>query len=100
LKRWTLLRLTALFWADFIIFGACRIFLENYFYKIIPSDNLSQKDQNLIVSVIADAVRGENYAVPLVARSSGNNLEMEKDWELLSDLDKDEIRHKQIFRDL
>ena len=52
------------------------------------------------MSVIADAVRGENYAFPLVARSSGNNLEMEKDWELLSDLEKDEIRRNQIFRDL
>ena len=73
---------------------------KNYFYKIIPSGNLAQKDQNLIVSVIADAVRGEQYAVPLVARSTGNNLEMEKDWDLLSDIEKDEIRHKQIFRDL
>ena len=73
---------------------------KNYFYRIISSANLPQKDQNFIVSLIADAIRGENYAVSLVARSSGNNLEMEKDWELMSDLDKDELIHKQIFRDL
>lgn len=73
---------------------------KNYFYKIIPSGNLAQKDQNLIMSVIADAIRGENYAVSLVARSSSNNLEMDKNWELMSELDKDELIHKQIFRDL
>jgi hypothetical protein len=42
----------------------------------------------------------EPQAAQLVARSSGNNLEMEKDWELMLELDKDEIRHKQISRDL
>jgi hypothetical protein len=74
---------------------------KNYFYRVIPSANLPQKDQNFIVSLIADALRGENYAVPLVARSSGNlEMEMEKEWELMSDLDKDEFLHKQIFCDL
>jgi hypothetical protein len=43
---------------------------------------------------------GEPNAAQLVARSTGNNLEMEKNWELMSDLDKDEILHQKIFRDL
>ena len=73
---------------------------KNYFYRVIPSVNLPQKDQNFVVSLIADALRGENYAVQLVARSTSNNLEMDKDWELMSALDKDELIHKQIFRDL
>ena len=42
----------------------------------------------------------EPQAAQLVARSTGNNLEMEKTWELMSDLDKDELLHKKIFRDL
>jgi hypothetical protein len=50
--------------------------------------------------LIADAFLGDSQAAQLVARSSGNNLEMEKDWELMSELDKDELIHKQIFRDL
>ena len=70
---------------------------------VIDSANLSKKilrDKNSIVSLIADALSGEKYAVPLVARSTGNNLEMEKDWELMTDLDKDELLHQKIFRDL
>ena len=75
---------------------------KNY-YRVLDSANLPRKtleDENQIVEIIADALRGENYAVQLVARSSGNNLEMEKDWELMSDLDKDEFLHKKIFREL
>lgn len=50
--------------------------------------------------LIADALLNEPQAAQLVARSSGNNLEMEKDWELMSELDKDTILHQKIFRDL
>ena len=42
----------------------------------------------------------EPQAVQLVARSNGNNLEMEKDWELMSELDKDELIDKKIVREL
>lgn len=76
---------------------------KKYFYRVIDSANLPKKtneDENRIIGIIADALRGENYAVQLVARSSGNNLEMEKNWELISELDKDKIKHKQIFRSL
>ena len=42
----------------------------------------------------------EPQAVQLVARSNGNNLEIEKDWELMSELDKDEFLDKEIVREL
>ena len=53
-----------------------------------------------MVAIIADALLAEPYAVQLVARFSGNNLEMEKDWELMSELDKDEIINKKMIREL
>ena len=65
-------------------------------YKIL-TQNYSKKSA---ATLIADAILNEPQAAQLVARSSGNNLEMEKDWELMSELDKDELLHKQIFRDL
>ena len=78
--------------------------LKTAFYRVIPSDSTSSKnpsaDQNSIAAIIADALGGENYAVPLVAYSSGNSLEMDKSWELLNDLDKDEILNRTILRDL
>ena len=49
-------------------------------------------------STIADALLNDPQAVQLVARSNGNNLEMEKDWVLMSELDKDEIIHKKLLR--
>ena len=42
----------------------------------------------------------EPQAVQLVARSDGNNLEMEKDWEMMSEFDKDELIRKKIIREL
>ena len=51
-------------------------------------------------ALIANAMLGEPHAAQLVARSISNNLEMEKTWELMSDLDKDEIIHQKIFRNL
>ena len=76
---------------------------KKYFYRVIDKANLPRKtseDQNAIISLIADALRGEKNAVPLVARSSGNNLEMEKTWELMSELDKDEFFHQKTFHNL
>ena len=40
------------------------------------------------------------YQFALVARFGGNNLEMEKDWELMSEFDKDEIIRRKIIREL
>ncbi len=36
----------------------------------------------------------------LVALFGDNNLETEKDWELMSELDKDELIRKKIVREL
>ena len=45
-------------------------------YRVTVSDTLSN---NTAASIIADAIFSDPKVVPLVARSSGNNLEMEKD---------------------
>ena len=66
-------------------------------YRVTVSDTLSNTKA---ASVIADAILFEPEAVQLVARSDGNNLEMEKDWELMSELDKDEFIRKKIIREL
>lgn len=71
---------------------------KNYFYRVSTAKTF--EDQDKIVATIADAILGEPHAVQLVARSTTNNLEMDKDWELMSELDKDEFIHKEIFRDL
>ena len=66
-------------------------------YRVTCSDTLSNIKA---ASLIADAILFEPEAVQLVARSNGNNLEMEKDWELMSELDKDEFIRKKIIREL
>ena len=66
-------------------------------YKVLLPD-VSSKEK--AASLIADAILREPQAVQLVARSTGNNLEMEKDWELMSELDKDEFINKKIVREL
>ena len=66
-------------------------------YRVMVSDTLTK---NQIASLIADAILFEPEAVQLVARSDGNNLEMEKDWELMSEFDKDEIIRQKIIREL
>ena len=67
-------------------------------YKVVspnpPKTNVS------LASLIADAISMEPEAVQLVARSSGNNLEMEKDWEMMTDFDKDEFLRRKIVREL
>ena len=66
-------------------------------YRVMVSDTLTK---NQAASIIADAILFEPEAVQLVARSDGNNLEMEKDWELMSEFDKDEIIRQKIIRGL
>lgn len=77
---------------------------KNYVYRVIPSVTNSTKtstsSKNELVAIIADALLAESYALPLVARLDGKFLEMDKDWELLSDLEKDELIQKQIVREL
>ena len=66
-------------------------------YRVTISDTLPK---NKAASIIADAILMEPQVVQLVARSTGNNLEMEKDWELMSELDKDALLDKKIVREL
>ena len=77
---------------------------QNRVYCVIQPESNSTKTsvlkENELVAIIADALLGEPYAVQLVAFSSGNNLEMEKDWEMMSESDKDEIIRKKIIREL
>lgn len=77
---------------------------QNSLYRVIQPVNDSAKTtslkENELTAIIADALMSEPYAVQLVARLDGNNLEMEKDWELMSELDKEELLDKEIVRDL
>ena len=66
-------------------------------YRVTICDKLTK---NQAASLIADAILMEPQAVQLVARFNGNNLEMEKDWELMSEFDKDEIIRRKIIREL
>ena len=56
--------------------------------------------KNQAASLIADAILKEPEAAQLVARFGDDNLEMEKNWELMSELDKDELIDKKIVREL
>ena len=67
-------------------------------YKLITPENSSTNIS--AASIIADAILLDPQAVQLVAYSTGNNLEMEKNWELMSELDKDEFIRKKIVREL
>ena len=69
----------------------------NTYYKVNYSDNSSG---NSLASIIADAILNEPEAVQLVTRFIGNNLEMEKDWEMMTEFDKDELIRKKIIREL
>lgn len=77
---------------------------QNRVYRVIQPESNSTKTsalkENELVAIIADALLGKPYAVQLVACSSGNNLEMEKDWEMMTEFDKDELIRKKIIREL
>ena len=77
---------------------------QNCVYRVIQPQNHSIKTsvlkENELATIIADALLAEPYAVQLVARFDDNALEMEKDWELMSELDKDEIINKKMVREL
>ena len=66
-------------------------------YRVTYSDTLSNKKA---ASIIADAILFDPQVVQLVARFDGNALEMDKDWELMSELEKDELLDKKIVREL
>ena len=73
-------------------------------YRVITTNDDSHRTSDLkeneLATIIADALLGEPYAVQLVARFGDNNLEMEKDWEMMTELDKDELINKKMVREL
>ena len=77
---------------------------QNRVYRVIQPESNSTKTsalkENELAAIIADALLGEPYAVQLVARFGDNNLEMEKDWEMMSELDKDELINRKMVREL
>ena len=73
---------------------------QNRVYRVIPSAKTDTLNENELAKIIADALLGEEYAVQLVARFDENALEMEKDWEMMTEFDKDEIIRKKIVREL
>ena len=66
-------------------------------YRVMISNKLTN---NQAASLIADAILKEPEAAQLVDRFGDDNLEMEKNWELMSELDKDELLDKKIVREL
>ena len=60
-------------------------------------DLFRQLSNKAVASVIADAILFEPQAVQLVARSNGNNIEMEKDLETMSEFDKNKLIRKKII---
>ena len=62
---------------------------KSFVYRVILSESDSRKtsipSKNELVAIIADALLGESYAIQLVARFDSNALEMEKDWEMMSE---------------
>jgi len=77
---------------------------QNRVYRVIQPESNSTKisalKENELAAIIADALLNEPYAVQLVARFGDDNLEMEKDWEMMTELDKDELINKMMVREL
>ena len=72
-----------------------------YFGYVESADQREEKpnDTVSIASLIADALNDEDYAVPLVGYIPENCLEMEKNWHMLSNMEKREILWKQFLRE-
>ena len=69
-------------------------------YRFVGNENIQKPDDNnSIASIIADAILHEPEAAQLVVRLDGG-LEMEKNWDLMSELDKDELEFKRMLREL
>ncbi|MBR6012594.1 MAG: MobA/MobL family protein [Selenomonadaceae bacterium] len=78
--------------------------LQNYVFSVAQLEKESAKtsssNPNFIVSLIADALNGNENAVQLVAYCPDDCLRLPKDWNLISELEKDELLHKKIMREL
>lgn len=78
--------------------------LQNYSFSVGQLEKESAKtvenDPNFIASLIADALNGNENAVQLVAYCPDDCLEIDKTWELMSELDKDALIWKKMVREL
>ena len=68
-----------------------------HFFKVVGGVKGNQQKNISIATTIADAIMRDPKAVSLVAHSSGKDLEMEKSWELMSELEKDEMKLKKLL---
>ena len=72
-------------------------------HKASPQGATRENDTAIVksaASIIADAMLGNPEAVQLVARSSGDGLETEKTWTLMTKLDREALRRKALLRDI
>lgn len=78
--------------------------LQNSVFRVVQAGNESAKttssDQNFVVSLIADALNGNENAVQLVAYCPDDCLRLPKDWDMMTEMEKDELMHKKIMREL
>ena len=75
-----------------------KISLQN---KQTELESLCQNpDSQKKIELIAASILKKIFKfVRILARFTDNNLEIDKTWELMSELDKDELRHKKILRE-
>ena len=71
----------------------------NTHYRV-NSPSVDKPNNSSFASIIADAILRDENAVQLVARSRGNNLELEKNWEMMSEIEKDELETRELLRDI
>ena len=69
----------------------------SHFFKVVGGVKGNQQKNISTATTIADAIMSDPKAVSLVAHSSGKDLEMEKSWELMSELEKDEMKLKNLL---
>jgi len=77
--------------------------LKKCYYQVISADNTATQHSpstlTSLVSIIADALNHEPVAMAQVVCLSSDDL-LEKDWEWLTEFEKDELMIKKIIRDL
>ena len=77
--------------------------MKKCYYQVISADNATSQHTHstmaALVSIIADALNHEPAAMAQVVCFSGDDL-MQKDWEWLTEFEKDELMIKKIIRDL
>ena len=76
--------------------------MKKCYYQVISTDNTASQHSPStlasLVSIVADALNREPAAMAQVVCFSSDNL-IEKDWEWLTELEKDELMIKKIIRE-